>query len=273
MEVEGSNAGDVTILAFPGEFDAVPAPVSERIDALIETGRTKLVFNLCRLDFVSESALGYLIKTAQRLRELDGELVLSEPPQSFQATIKTLGIEQIFKMFPQDEEAVKYFHDAGGERAGVPVDDQLLGSATMFFRMLDAPETMAIGEVLSIYEDGPTFKYPSDSDKVDIDPDELIIGRRVWIRFRPPFLVAERFIEMEAEIVMAVDLDDAEGAAKYRLRYTTIDDADRKVLERFVRERGDEGDGTAGMPARLHPWRPSDSGAAPPPEADTGPLG
>ena len=242
MKIERRTAGDVTILAFTGEFDAFNLQtVGEGIDTLIQKGSLRLVFNLRLLKFINSSALGYLIKTAKRLRELDGELVLSEPSKFFQTTIKTLGIDQIFKIFPKDEEAVKYFHDASGEQAGeyegVPVDDKLLGSTTMFFRMLDAPETMAVGKILSIYEDGPTFKYPSDPDKVKIDPDELIIGRKVWIKFRQPFLVAERFFEMEAEIVMAVDLDDTEGAAKFRLRYTKIDPDDQTLLEQFVKDQ------------------------------------
>ncbi len=242
MKIERKTAGNVTILAFTGEFDAFNLPtVGEKIDQLIQKGCTRLAFNLRLLKFINSSALGYLIKTAKRLKELDGELVLCEPSKFFQTTIKTLGIDQIFKIYPKDEEAVKYFHDAGGKQSGkfegVPVDDKLLGSTTMFFRMLDAPETMAVGKILSIYEDGPTFKYPSDPDKVKIDPDELIIGRKVWIKFRQPFLVAERFFEMEAEIVMAVDLDDTEGAAKFRLRYTKIDPDDQTLLEQFVKDQ------------------------------------
>jgi anti-sigma B factor antagonist len=243
MKIERKTAGNVTILAFTGEFDAFNLPtISEKIDALIQGGCNRLVFNLHLLKFINSGALGYLIKTHKRLRELDGELVLSEPSKFFQTTIKTLGIDQIFKVFENDTEAVKYFHDAGGRQSkefeGVPVDEKLLGSTTMFFRLLDAPETMAVGKILSIYEDGPTFKYPADPDKVKIDPDDLIIGRSVWIKFRQPFLERERFFEMEAEIVMAVDLEeDPNGASKYRLRYTKIDPSDRKVLEQFVKDQ------------------------------------
>ena len=107
----------------------------------------------------------------------------------------------------------------------------------MFFRLIDEPDTMGKGKILSIYEDGPTFKYPADPDKVKIDPDELTIGRKVWIKFRQPFLQKERFFEMEAEIVMAVDLEDSDGASKYRLRYTKIDEKDRKILEQFVADQ------------------------------------
>ena len=61
-------------------------------------------------------------------------------------------------------------------------------------------------------------------------------GRGLWIKFRQPFLEKERYFEMEAEIVMAVDIDD-EDAAKFRLRYTSIDDKDKAVLEQFVADQ------------------------------------
>jgi len=242
MRIDRNSDGDVVILSFAGEFDTSNLPtVAEQIDAFIDEGGTRFVFNLRLLKFINSSALGYLVKTAKRLREIDGELVLSEPSKFVQTTIKTLGIDQIFKIFPEDGEAVKYFQGARAQESGafegIPVDEKLLGSTTMFFRLLDAPQTMAVGKILSIYEDGPTFKYPSDPDKVKIDPDDLQIGRGIWIKFRQPFLDQERFFEMEAEITMAVDLDEPEGASKYRLRYTKIDDNDRKVLEQFVRDQ------------------------------------
>jgi len=245
MKIGRKTAGDVNILSFAGEFDAFNLPtISEKIDSLIQKGGTLLVFNLKELKFINSSALGYLIKTHKRLRELEGELVLSEPSKFFQSTITTLGIDQIFRIYPNDDEAVKYFHDMGGEEQtefeGVPVDDTMIGSTKMFFKMLDEPKTMGLGKILAIYEDGPTFKYPADPDKVKIDPDELMIGRKVWIKFRQPFLEKERYFEMEAEIVMAVDLDnDPIGAAKYRLRYTKIDDKDRQALEQFVHDQDD----------------------------------
>jgi anti-sigma B factor antagonist len=242
MKIGRKTAGNVTILSFTGEFDAFNLPViSEKLDALIQTGCRRLAFNLRLLKFINSSALGYLIKTAKRLKELDGELVLSEPSKFFQSTIATLGVDQIFRIFPSDEEAVKYFHDRGGQEKkdyeGIPVDEKLLGSTTIFFRMLDDPAAMGVGKILSIYEDGPTFKYPADPDKVKIDPEDLTIGRKVWIKFRQPFLQKERFFEMEAEIAMAVDLDDAEGASKYRLRYTKVSQEDRAVLEQFVKDQ------------------------------------
>ena len=241
MKIERREEDGVTILGFTGEFDAFNLQkISEGIDQLIQKGRTNLIFNLKGLKFINSSALGYLIATHKRLREYDGELVLSEPSKFFETTVATLGIDQIFKIYTNDGEAVKHFHGEGGEEKtdfeGVPVDESMIGSTKLFFKLLDAPETMGVGKILSIYEDGPTFKYPSDPDKVKIDPDDMLIGKKIWAKFRQPFLEKERYFECEAEIVMAVDLDnDPHEASKYRLRYTKMDPKDQAALEEFVR--------------------------------------
>ncbi len=118
IKIEQKTVANVTILTFTGEFDAFNRPqVGEKIDTPIQAGCTHLVFNLRRLTFIDSTALGHLIKTAKRLKELHGELVLSNPSKFLQTTIKTLGVEQILKVFPSDEAAVKYFHGAGGEAA------------------------------------------------------------------------------------------------------------------------------------------------------------
>ena len=116
MKIEQKMVGDVTLLTFTGKFDAFNLPtISEKLDDLIQTGIRKLVFNLRLLKFINSSSLGYLIKVHKRLREAGGELVLSEPSQFFRSTVTSLGIDQIFKTFPNDDDAVKYFHDRGGE--------------------------------------------------------------------------------------------------------------------------------------------------------------
>jgi anti-anti-sigma factor len=107
----------VTILAFDGKLDAYSLPkVDEQMTALFDSGCRRLVLNLQLLKWINAAALGFLGKHEKRLRELGGELVLSEPSEFFQTAINTLRLDQIYKVFPNDAKAVKYFHDAGGER-------------------------------------------------------------------------------------------------------------------------------------------------------------
>ena len=240
MEIEQKTADNVTVASLRGEFDAHNLQeASERLDEIVNKS-PQVVLNLKDLKFINSSALGYLIKTSKRMREMDGEIVLAEPSSFLQATIRTLGLDQIFKVFENDDDAIAHFQGGDDKTAqfeGVPVDENLLGSTDMFFWLTDEPDREAVGKILALWEDGPTFKYPSDPDRVKIDPDALIIGRTIGIRFRQPFLDQERFFEMEAEIVMAMDLDDPEGACKYRLKYTKIGPEDEQVLKQFVADQ------------------------------------
>lgn len=57
--------------------------------------------------------IGYFVKIGKRARDLGGGVVLSRPSQFMQATIRTLGLDQIFDVFPDDDAAVRHF---GGVR-------------------------------------------------------------------------------------------------------------------------------------------------------------
>ncbi len=113
------------ILALEGEFDNLTLPtISEKVDALLDKGHTNLIFNLHRLKFVDSSALGYLVKTWKQLKKFDGELVLSQPSEFFSSTVAILGFDEIFKIFPSDDDALRYFSrgdDDGHSTKGAPL--------------------------------------------------------------------------------------------------------------------------------------------------------
>ena len=106
--VEGKPG--LSILALHGEFvtDELPE-VSQRVDALIESGRYRFIINLNGLEFIESLPLGFLIKTQKRLKKSDGEVVLSQPSPFLQTAINTLGLDYTFRVFPTDEQALDHF--------------------------------------------------------------------------------------------------------------------------------------------------------------------
>jgi anti-sigma B factor antagonist len=113
VRIDREQVGEVTILAFVGEFDAADKPAMlEEIDALIE-GSKQLVFNLNEVTFISSSAIGYLLKTMKALRNRGGELALSEPAKCFRNIIDVYGIEHVFKVFASDRAALEHFGETG----------------------------------------------------------------------------------------------------------------------------------------------------------------
>ncbi len=233
MRIERRQVGDVDVLSFSGEFDASTAPLAE-IDVLVDAGHIRLVCSFRALTFITSPVIGHLVKTGKRLKGRGGELVFSEPSRFMRATIQTLGLDQIFEVFPTDDLAVAHL-SRPRPADGLRVDEGLLGSTAIFFRLPDGRDT-AVGRLLSLHEDGVTFQYPADPDRVKIDPEDLGTGQGLSVRFRQPFLDRERFFEMEAEIAATGDLDGE--SRSYRLRYTRIDDRDRETLARLVGGRG-----------------------------------
>ena len=114
VEIQREVVGDVMILALKGEFDVWNLPEArETVDELIGSGARDLVLNLHGLTFITSSALGFMIKTYRELKALDGELVIAVPSNYFHTVITTLGVDQLLKIFPTNEDAVKYFRDGG----------------------------------------------------------------------------------------------------------------------------------------------------------------
>ncbi|MHC4163973.1 MAG: STAS domain-containing protein [Planctomycetota bacterium] len=114
MRIERKTVGNVTILAFAGEFDATDlAEADERVGVVVAEGRTRLVANLRELTFIDSMWIGYLLKTARRLKARDGELVLSEPSRFFQRVGQAIGIDRVFEIFPDDRAALEHFGEDG----------------------------------------------------------------------------------------------------------------------------------------------------------------
>ena len=116
MKIERKSVGDITILAFAGEFDAMDlADANQAMGGVTDDGSTRLVFNLSGLTFINSMWISYLLKTNKDLKAQGGELVLSEPSRFFQTTIKHLGLDGEFRVFPDDQAALEHF--GAGETA------------------------------------------------------------------------------------------------------------------------------------------------------------
>src|SRR5438445_13249230 len=139
MKLEKPRYDDVVILKFTGEFDAFNLPTfSHKIDAMIQAGDRQLVLDLHALKFINSAALGYLIKTSKRLKEMKGEMVLARPSKFIQKTLVTLGLEGVFTAFGTVEDAIVHFKQ--GETIGkinmdaAEADETLTGSVPLLVR-------------------------------------------------------------------------------------------------------------------------------------------
>ena len=109
MEIERRTVDGIEIVSLSGDLDAFNLePTTAKLDALIDSGVRRLVFNLGGLRFINSSALAYMIKTRRRLKDAGGEMVITRPSTFFHSAITTLGTDRLFTTFQTDDEAVKY---------------------------------------------------------------------------------------------------------------------------------------------------------------------
>jgi len=102
-----ANGDDVRIYRFDGDFGSHNFwEVQAEIEGILEAGCTRLVLNVGRMTFINSSALGYLIKTWKHLNPQGGHVVLSEPTAFMTRTMSVLGLDTVFKVYPDDETAV-----------------------------------------------------------------------------------------------------------------------------------------------------------------------
>jgi anti-anti-sigma factor len=97
----------VRIYRFEGDFGSHNIwEVQAEIDAIVESGCRRIVLNVRRMSFINSSALGYLIRTWKELQSEGGEIVFSEPSEFVERTMSLLGLDTLFRVFPDDESAV-----------------------------------------------------------------------------------------------------------------------------------------------------------------------
>jgi anti-anti-sigma factor len=114
MRVARRKAGEVVVLTLDGIFDSDALPAVRReTDEILAAGALKLCVNCSRVSFVNSTALGFLVEIGKRLKELDGELVLSQLSDFFRSAARVLELHLVFEIFETDGEALAYLLGEG----------------------------------------------------------------------------------------------------------------------------------------------------------------
>ena len=235
MKIEDRDEDGVVVVTVEGELDAENLDEARAfIDGRIDQGATKLCINLAGLKFINSSAIGYFVALHKRLNNEGGMLVLSQPSDFLDTTISTLGLDQLFAIFANDEDGLKHLAGEGAETvtSDAAVDPTILGSTEMQFTLVGGDGPQATARILHLWKDGISFRYPDGGASGDIDPEQLGFGTKLAVTFQQPFIDKTHVFRIEGEIAYSLDQED--GSIKHHLRYTQIADDDLKKIEDFV---------------------------------------
>ncbi len=110
MEIEETQSGVVMILRPQGRLDAMSAPrLQESALGHIDAGKTSLVLDLEKIDYISSAGLRAVLVAAKRLQEMDGRLVVCSLRGIVLEVFGMSGFDQIIETTPDQAAAVATF--------------------------------------------------------------------------------------------------------------------------------------------------------------------
>ncbi len=110
LSLATDNTQSTSVMKVKGRVDSDSAPELETaLTKLLNDGRNKIVLNLQNVDFLSSAGLRAIVKAYQGAKKSGGDLRLASVSEPIEVILRTVGMMQMLKMYPTDQEAMASF--------------------------------------------------------------------------------------------------------------------------------------------------------------------
>lgn len=110
LSMDTDNTGSASVVKAKGRIDSETAPEFEQaLLQLVNDNRSKIVLNLQGVEFLSSAGLRAMVKALKGAQSCGGDVRLVAVPDVIKGILLTVGLNQMFKMFPTTEEALVGF--------------------------------------------------------------------------------------------------------------------------------------------------------------------
>ncbi|MBN1531321.1 MAG: STAS domain-containing protein [Spirochaetes bacterium] len=110
LQYSSSKKGDKVLIKIGGSLDLDAAPkLNKKLGDDIDKGAKKIVLNLADVDYIASAGLGAIISNNTKAVKGGGEIRLSSMPEKVAKIFTLLGFINLFKIYTNDEEALKSF--------------------------------------------------------------------------------------------------------------------------------------------------------------------
>ena len=217
MKVLKENLAGIVVLTLKGEFDSfVTNPFNNEIAKVQDDGVHKIVLNMRLVKFVNSTALGAMIRARKSCRASGGDVVISQPSPAVKEAMESLGLDRLFTIHEDDEEAIATLDKTASVELGGDSESAV---------MIHIPEVKApiVARLRRLESDSMDCRVAGDASK-------LVHGRELRLKFRLP-LYRKEYFELSARI----EKNQAEGESHLlTMHFTKMSDQDRKDIESFV---------------------------------------
>ncbi len=111
MEIITREFKHCDLIEIKGRLDSASTPqLSEKLNAILENGRYKIVMDLSQLEFISSAGLRVFVNTQKICKRYNrGEVVLANVPSNIYSSLDLVGFTALFKIFDDVLTAVGNF--------------------------------------------------------------------------------------------------------------------------------------------------------------------
>jgi anti-sigma B factor antagonist len=110
LSIVTDNTKDIAVMNIKGRVDSDTSPeLDSALENLLNSEKNKIVLNLETVDYLSSAGLRALVNALKKAQESGGDLRLAAVSEQIEVIFRTVGMLQMFKMFPSEEEAVASF--------------------------------------------------------------------------------------------------------------------------------------------------------------------
>ena len=108
MQLEERVVGDVVVLAPSGRLTRNEnfGAVKDRLQALVQEGRKKLVLNLAAVSYMDSTCVGELVSGLVTVRNNGGALYLASPTSRVERLLTVARLTSVFQICQSEQEAV-----------------------------------------------------------------------------------------------------------------------------------------------------------------------
>jgi anti-sigma B factor antagonist len=104
--------GNVPVMKVSGRVDSETAPeLDSALTKILSENHNRLILNLQDIEYMSSAGLRAMVKAYQAAQKSGGDLRLSAVSEPIEVILRTVGMMQMFQMFPSDQEAIASFNE------------------------------------------------------------------------------------------------------------------------------------------------------------------
>ncbi len=110
MKIDQRQSNNVDILELTGELDFHSSPeLRDRLQDLLKKQAGKILINLKKVNYIDSSGLATFVETLQKMKRMNGKLVLTDLAPAVRSVFEIAKLDQIFHLAASEQEALTAF--------------------------------------------------------------------------------------------------------------------------------------------------------------------